>query len=221
MLLQIFLLFSCFVINGMELSNSLYLSSPKVIKLEIITHLIRSNTLNDAIKDIRSLSVVNKSSFQFFNELSSFDKVASCLSQTFNINKPFIVKLLKMPASRLWSTSFYKTIPFDIDKQFVQAVVNNHLKEAFVTLDQGANINTDIQGNPTLIFATTQQNQDLVGFLLKNGSQVNIQNELGETALMHTDNVSIINLLIGYKVDKTIKAKNGYTALDYAMLRYP
>ena len=61
----------------------------------------------------------------------------------------------------------------------------------------------------------------LIEDLIKTGVDINFQDKLGMTALMHSiekENVNAINILVKYKVDKEITDFSGKTIFDYSDL---
>lgn len=219
MLFQILLLATSFSIKSMNFDDC-----PNDVKLVISGHLVKNLEINQAIKDIKALSITNRSNNQLLNTEQSIDTVASLLSQKFYVNKPYVVKLLKMPGSCLWHENFSKSIPSNINEQFLKAIASDHTSCAFNALNQGANVDANIEKNPALIYATLQKNINLTRFLLNNGANVNIQNVLGETAFINAsslDDIKMMRLLLEYGANQNLKTKDGKTALDYAMLTYP
>ena len=72
-----------------------------------------------------------------------------------------------------------------------------------------------------LIFYVSMNRHLLIEDLIKTGIDLDFQDKLGMTALMHSiekENVNAINILIKYKVDKEITDFSGKTIFDYSDL---
>ena len=72
-----------------------------------------------------------------------------------------------------------------------------------------------------LIFYVSMNRYLLIEDLIKTGIDLDFQDKLGMTALMHSiekENVNAINILIKYKVDKEITDFSGKTIFDYSDL---
>ena len=100
-----------------------------------------------------------------------------------------------------------------------------------ILLENGANPNILTQGEvisvSPLYHACIRDNADiiLINELIKHGADVNIgcyeKGKISETPLMYVcfmGNIDLINLLLNYHADATIKNRNGFSALDFTIL---
>lgn len=72
----------------------------------------------------------------------------------------------------------------------------------------------DCQGWTPVMIAAAENHADAVKFLLEQGANPNVQNQYGRTALHFAVNYSfepIVNLLLEYKADPTIKTFNNFS----------
>lgn len=80
----------------------------------------------------------------------------------------------------------------------------------FECIDNGLDVKeTDDNGVTLLMVAMRQGNPDIIDILLKEGADVNAQDNYGNTALMYTFNLINIEHLVRHGADFTIKNKNG------------
>jgi ankyrin repeat protein len=99
------------------------------------------------------------------------------------------------------------------------AVYRNQQKATHCLIKNGAEINSISSEGTALMAACFQGNEDLAAFLINQGADLNLTNEIGGTALMlatQTRNVAITRLLLKSGADKNKKDKGGRTALDFA-----
>lgn len=83
--------------------------------------------------------------------------------------------------------------------------------------DHNANINEqDTDGWTLLHYAANSNNKNFADFLLCNGANPNIQNNLGATALHITPNPSMIKLLLDHNANHTLECIEGFTPLSLA-----
>jgi ankyrin repeat protein len=67
-----------------------------------------------------------------------------------------------------------------------------------------------------LMLACSENKENIVKLLLEYGADVNLQDENGLTALIHSNNNNIIELLLKYGADVNLSTNNGKTVFDYA-----
>lgn len=80
----------------------------------------------------------------------------------------------------------------------------------FECIDNGLDVKeTDDNGVTLLMVAMRQGNPDIIDILLKEGADVNAQDNDGNTALMYTFNLINVEHLVRHGADFTIKNKNG------------
>lgn len=83
-------------------------------------------------------------------------------------------------------------------------------------LANGFPINSKVAVSTLLTGATLQQNVEMVNFLLENNADPNLQNSLGDTALIYAGkkgNMDIIKLLLEHGADSNITNNNGKNSL--------
>ena len=190
------------------------------VNRELAKYLTSNAHLGNAIKDIKALSLLNKQNNQLLNELTTIDVIVTLLSQQFDISKPCVSKLLKMPGCIYWFHQLELSKPTNINELFVEALMEDDSKLTFSLLNLGATIDIEVCSKPALIFLVTKKNHNMVRMLLKNGGNVDIQDEIGETPLIcatKLNDVPMLNLLNEFGANKNIKAHDGYTAMDWAM----
>jgi len=107
-----------------------------------------------------------------------------------------------------------------IDSAFNNAVIRGNLNIIKLLVENGADIEQELNGNETpLLAAAGCGSKHILEYLLKKGAKVNHQNSKGESALMraaHLGRIDNVKLLIEFNADKNLKDKNGHTALDLA-----
>lgn len=212
MLFYLMLLLSPFFINAIFIDD---------INVEVAKHLAKNAVLNCAIKDIKALSLTNKYYNRFFNDLNQIDSTIILLSNQFDLSHPCVGKALKMTGCVNWFRQLESTKPPNINELFVEALLQNDSYHMLSLLNMGAAIDVNVESKPALIFLVTKKNYSMVRMLLKNDANVNIQDEIGETPLIcatKLNDVPMLDLLNEFGANKSIKADDGYTSLDWAML---
>lgn len=117
---------------------------------------------------------------------------------------------------------FYET-------EFLKAAKNGELAKVKLYLESGMDIETKgAFGDTALILAAYDEHYETASFLLRQGANVNVQNDDGDTPLISCvlalsscekvdDNrLSVIKLLLENNADTGMVEKNNLTALDYA-----
>ncbi len=105
----------------------------------------------------------------------------------------------------------------------VNAINRNHIPEVEKLLQEGANPNLALGGNPLLtllICGTTENYLHIAELLLKAGSKINEKDCLGQTSLLdavQAQNLNMVTLLIRYKADVNIPNPTGMTPLINAV----
>lgn len=110
------------------------------------------------------------------------------------------------------------------DSALMKATVSGNLDTVKLLVENGADLEQENEfgngkKNTVIITSAACGSRNILEYLLTKSAKVNYQNQEGETALMlatskgRIDNVKI---LLKYKVDISLKNKNGQTALDIA-----
>ncbi len=105
-----------------------------------------------------------------------------------------------------------------------EAVEAGTPQDVQAAIDQGADVNArDLGGFTPLMYASGQQNAQVIARLLKAGANVNAQDPFGMTPLMdaavwtETPEAVTVNMLLAAGADGKVKDKKGKTAFDYAL----
>ncbi len=193
----------------------------------VTRHLIQNNDdFAQAVHDVRAISLITKNSVFFLSEQGAIDTIALTLSHKFKINKPLVVKTLNMKASKQWLACFQKSI--NANDLLAKALINDDARLALESLNSGANVDAfnPSLSDPALVYAVKKLNPEMVRFLIKNGSDINIRGQQGETALIvaakcddATNGMKMLNVINEFHPNKSLKDNNGLTAIDWVMLR--
>ncbi len=106
----------------------------------------------------------------------------------------------------------------DIDINFVRAVAKNDLASVKKYLADGANVNVELFNQTALSFATSHPYSELMEFLIKNGADINLQDEDGNTALMYAmqaNRLTNAQFLIHNGAKVNLQNKDGKMAFDF------
>lgn len=98
-----------------------------------------------------------------------------------------------------------------ISKKMLGAVRNNKIEQVKQYLEMGANPNyTDRRGNTPIIYATQNDNLDMIRILIKSNAELGVSNQAGEMPLIEANSPEAINLLVdaGARVDKFNHKRN-------------
>jgi ankyrin repeat protein len=101
-------------------------------------------------------------------------------------------------------------------------IMNNEIDKLKEFIFYGGNVDTKYY-DTLLMSCVSFPRLKMLKILLKNGADVNLQNEDGQTATIYASmfgEYKILKLLLKHKADITIKDKEGKTALDYAKEYY-
>ena len=100
------------------------------------------------------------------------------------------------------------------------ALLNDDRRMFNLLVSSGANIKVTILNKTSLlIYYVSNQKHSLIEDLVKAGIDLNFQDKLGMTALMHSiekGNVNAVNLLVRENFDKDLTDFSGKTIFDYA-----
>ena len=100
------------------------------------------------------------------------------------------------------------------------ALLNDDRRMFNLLVSSGANIKVTILNKTSLlIYYVSNQKHSLIVDLVKAGIDLNFQDKLGMTALMHSiekGNVNAVNLLVRENFDKDLTDFSGKTIFDYA-----
>jgi ankyrin repeat protein len=101
-------------------------------------------------------------------------------------------------------------------------IMNGDFDMVKLLVENGTDLNYQSENDDrdtAIMWAAGQGSRNILEYLIKNGSTINYQNEKGETALMRSvaqGQLDCVRMLIKYKVDTSLKDKEGHTALDIA-----
>jgi len=92
---------------------------------------------------------------------------------------------------------------------------------AILISERGANVDfrDENRSTPLIMASRDSQKRELVNFFLKNGADVNANDDQHRTALMHAamrGDVEIMKRLVFYEADVNLEDNKGYTALHFA-----
>ncbi|MGL4560755.1 MAG: ankyrin repeat domain-containing protein [Brevinema sp.] len=104
------------------------------------------------------------------------------------------------------------------------AVLNENINdlEAFYRINNSIITNRRKDGNSLLHLAATRKNTDIIEFLVAQGTDINITNQLGQTPLhlaTTLNNIVAIKTILALNANPWIKDSNGNTALGIANLK--
>lgn len=110
------------------------------------------------------------------------------------------------------------------DTALHMAASNGQIDIVSSLLELGANIHANgFDGNSVLSSGVYSDDPEMIAFLIENGAQLNVQNNMGQTelfvaanSLRHNENDNaVLKYLLDHGSDPTIKDINGNTALEY------
>ncbi len=185
--------------------NGVQSKTPSIVINKLITQSIAKNDAADVQQHIRSGADVNEQNPSGWAPLH-YAAVRG--------NKAIAGLLIESGAKLDLKTKSNQTVlHFAADRGFAE------LTELLV--DKGADINAaDKDGWTPLHFAAVKDRIAIAGYLIKKGAGVNNVSVGGGTPLHEASasaSAEMIKLLLDNGADKSIKAKNGKTALDYAV----
>lgn len=91
---------------------------------------------------------------------------------------------------------------------------NNNFDIAKLLLSNGADPNAlSFENNTALMFAVDMNNSKIVELLLYFNADVDIKNNLGESAVLYCTNIDILKLLLAHRADVNVKNSDGNTLL--------
>jgi hypothetical protein len=102
---------------------------------------------------------------------------------------------------------------------FIMSVYNNYINGVKIALEKGVDINEIHFGDIALITAINEEYKDMVVFLIKNGADVNIQDDNKNTPLIWASNYGdkeIVEILLKNGADFNLKNIFNETALKKA-----
>jgi Ankyrin repeats (3 copies) len=171
--LSTLLLISSFTISMEQQSTNSsvnhFAAIPTELKCSILTFLTASDSLEQAIKNIKALATTNKDFNTLFQKPTATQTLIEILSNTFTIRQFDVAVALNTEQALKWIELYLKGQPLENVKQFcMEAVTKKHSSTVAMCLKTGLSIMdlTDAFGTSVLELASGNGAQDVVRFLL-------------------------------------------------------
>jgi hypothetical protein len=214
--------------SGMHLTKAMeqptdLVTLPTEAKVHIISFLVSAGNVQEAIKNIKALSLTSKYFNNFINDPHVLDSLIKGISKHFD--KPFVETaiVLSTPNALKWLKDYLQQHPQEkelVNKHLLEAIEKDNKNLIEFTLHAGADVNqADTNGNPPLSFAVQQGHKDIVELLLEHGADVNGTDRNNYTSLHWAviyDHIEIAMLLLQYGATVNQADIHHYTPLHMA-----
>ena len=196
---------------------------PKEIRELLLAYLTTASTLDEAIKNIKTVCAVNSLS----GLVSDFKFTSFLINQlAINFKKPQEIVAIKLATSCAieWLKKEYLAILKIQTKEQAIKWIKGVLKKSGIDFQYDKAVNIfmalivvypevlpfvinfkDATGYTALMCAARQGYNDLIALLLKKGIDPNVQDDIGQTALAKCKDINAFQLLLQYKANPNIQ----------------
>ena len=208
-----------FALQSMEKEQAAIAVLPDEIMVQIFSYLASASSLDEAIKNIKAASLVNKEWQRLLSDPKLMDGIINYLAEHFGAPSLIVAVNLEMPGALGWLARYKDR---EGNTALMWAAAKGNAKLAKALLDKNVDSNSaNVHGWTPLMVAAQNEYIDIIHLLLNKGADVNFLSKSGRTALMdavETGNVAIVRLLLAKKPDVNIQDKQGFTALHFAVM---
>jgi ankyrin repeat protein len=190
-----------------EEANSLT-NLPPEINAHIISFLADAKNIEEAIKNIKSLSLTSKELPTLINNSQVLGSLILDISKKFNVSPVDVALAFSTTGASSWLKEYIKQNPQAkeiLDQQLLEAIELENHALVEILINAGANVNkANDDGWTPLLKAIIHGNEYIVELLLETKADVNKADSNGMTPLCHAvlnKDKDIVELLLNAKAD--------------------